>query len=198
MNRYTFAPCIVLVSLALSACEPVVAAGPSEPPGGAGPSEPPGAKPDGAAVQGVAMRWGDHPAFDGDVAHADALGIFLGAPAIPTCAELIPPVPCGGWQVVLWLPPERTKPGVIDLGDVWASVVTTMDGPAGLHGAECGGGGEDLSNALLEIVSVDAQALDLEFAGTQSWYSSLEADGSTHIVPGLLAIDGSYHVPRCH
>jgi hypothetical protein len=186
MNRLIMAAAAIL--LASSGCKPIVFYSIQEDQG-PGPSQ---SGPSGGGVIGgvsaLAIRGADAPVSFVSTMDPETLVLFFASTPLQ-CAEPVitfpdvgGPCPGGpGWQLILTIPPELNRPGVVDLDDprIGFSRTIRLDDCGGGFGYGFGGG----YWGTLTILSVDDDSVSVQLSGTAA--------------SATVTFDGDYVAERC-
>ena len=134
---------------------------------------PPTPTPAPAAPGAIAMRYGDLPppsggsggaSGGGPVIDPNTLYVAIGSTA-PLCADPFAWQGCGTWKVGIGIPAELLRPGVIELDDPrLISHFSSAGEDRG--GGDCSAGAGSFIQGTVEIVRIDAEAIEVRLANT--------------------------------
>jgi hypothetical protein len=105
--------------------------------------------------------------------------VFGDAPV--SCGAPYGPGTCGHWRVLIGIPPNDFKVGLISLDCANVNAFFSATGPD-RGGGDCSGGGGSFNHGWLEILKIDADGADVRLSGT--WTFDFDANAQ-------------YRAPRC-
>jgi hypothetical protein len=105
--------------------------------------------------------------------------VFGDAPV--SCGMPYGPGTCGHWRVLIGIPPNDFKVGLISLDCANVNSFFSATGPD-RGGGDCSGGGGSFNHGWLDIIKIDADGADVRLSGT--WTFDFDANAS-------------YRAPRC-
>jgi len=187
MKRFIMAAAAIL--LASSGCKPIVFNSIQEEQGsgfGPSPSGPSGGGV-GGGISALAIRGADAPVSFSSTMDPESLVLFFASTPLQ-CAEpaiTFPDIggPCPGapvWQLILSIPPELNRPGVVDLAD------PRINFSHNIRFDDCGGGsawGVGGYWGTLTILSADDDSVSVQLSGTSA--------------TATVNFDGDYVAERC-